>query len=65
MPMTGILSPARDRAVGILPINISCFMCGLVRLLAGKVFQQEIFGPLLPILPVRDVQEAYAPCVRT
>ncbi|CAE6920893.1 ywdH [Symbiodinium natans] len=23
-----------------------------------QVFQQEIFGPLLPILPVRDVQEA-------
>eukprot|EP00439_Symbiodinium_sp_Y106_P080972 s505_g19.t2 len=36
VPMTGILAPARDRAV----------------------LQQEIFGPLLPILPVRDVQEA-------
>ncbi|CAE7546173.1 aldH1 [Symbiodinium pilosum] len=36
VPMTGIISPSRERAV----------------------FQQEIFGPLLPIVRVRDVKEA-------
>jgi coniferyl-aldehyde dehydrogenase len=67
--LVALLDDARERGARVVEINPAGEDCGAVRKIAPhlilgadatmRVMQQEIFGPLLPVLGYRDIEDVF------